>query len=349
MYGITFQSIQKVSSEHLAEPEIEAPQDALVRVSTAGLCGSDLHPYFGREAGLDSGTVMGHEMVGTIAELGAEASQQGLSIGDRVFAPFSTSCGQCFYCRTGLTARCESGQLFGWRSQGNGLHGCQAQYVRIPLAAGTLMKVPDSLTDHDALLLGDNFSTGYFCAEMAQIQPDGVYVVMGCGTVGQLCLQAARKLGANQIFAIDPVPSRRENAQRWGAIALEPGDNAIKRVQQATGGRGADAVMELVGLPEAQRLAYQLVRPGGIMSVIGCHCTPHFSFGPAEAYDKNLTYRTGRCSARHYMEQLAPRVAKGEFDLSGFVTHEFEPTECQQAYDIFSNQKDGCVKAVFRF
>lgn len=349
MHGICFQSLETVRWIEMDSPYLLDTPDAIVKISVAGLCGSDLHPFFGREAGLDVGTVMGHELVGTIFELGESAAQSGLKIGDRVFAPFSTSCGECFYCRTGLTARCEKSQLFGWRSQGMGLHGCQAEYVRVPLAAGTLMIIPESVSDQEALLLGDNFSTGYFCAEMAEIEPDGVYAVIGCGTVGQLCLQVAHKMGARKLFAIDPVAHRRKSGERWGAIPIEPGEAAIKAVREASSGRGADGVMELVGLPQAQSLAYQLLRPGGIMSVIGCHCTPHFAFSPVDAYDKNLTYRTGRCSARYYMDRLTNRVANKEFDLSGFVTHQFSPEECVTAYDIFAHQKDGCVKAVFNF
>jgi alcohol dehydrogenase len=173
--------------------------------------------------------------------------------------------------------------------------------------------------------------------------------VIGCGTVGQLCLQVAHKMGARKLFAIDPIPHRRAAGERWGAMPLAPDESGIKAIRQATSGRGADAIMELVGLPAAQRLAFDLLRPGGTMSVIGCHCTPHFAFSPVDAYDKNLTYRTGRCSARYYMGVLADEVAKGQFDLSGLITHHFEPRECVRGYDIFSHQKEGCVKAVFQF
>ena len=345
--GICFQAIGEVATIDLPDPQIQAPGDAIVKVSVAGLCGSDLHSFFGREQGLDVGTVMGHEFVGTIVELGSEAKfDSQLEVGDRVFAPFSTSCGKCFFCRNGLTSRCEVGQLFGWRQNQIGLHGCQSEYVRVPLAAGTLMKLPAGISDTDALLLGDNFSTGYFCAEMAGVQAGRVYVVIGCGTVGQLCVLAARKMGASTIFALDPLPARRQQVEKLGAIGLPPDDSAVQQIKQATCGRGADAVMELVGLPAAQDLAYRVIRPGGVMSVIGCHCTPEFAFSPVDAYDKNLTYRTGRCPTRFYMETLTSKVADGTYDLNGFVTHRFGILESVQAYDVFSNRRDGCVKAV---
>lgn len=349
MKAICFQSVENVKCVDKADPVIVDPRDAIVRVSMAGLCGSDLHPFFGRETGLDVGTVMGHELVGTIVELGEVAKSTGtINVGDEVFVPFSTHCGSCYFCKLGLTSRCDSGQLFGWVENSAGLEGCQAEYVRVPLSDATAMKVSDGIGPEAALLLGDNFSTGYYCAEMAEVRPGGIYVVIGCGTVGQLCIVAAKSLGAETIFAVDPVADRRQQAECHGAIALSP-EGAAKRVLDATHGRGADAAMELVGLPDAQKLAYQCVRAGGILSVIGCHCTPNFAFGPSDAYDKNLTYRTGRCPAGHYMRKLSPRVAAGEFDLSSFITHRFEIDEAERAYGVFSKQSEGCLKAVIQF
>lgn len=345
MQGVGFQAVERVEWIELPDPKLESPRDAIVAVELAGLCGSDLHPYFGREEGLDPGTVMGHEFVGRVLEVGSEV--RTIRPGDRVFAPFSTSCGECFYCRMGLTSRCIENQLFGWRQAGRGLHGGQAEMVRVPWADGTLMKVPAGLSDRAALLLGDNYSTGYFCAELAGIHPEGVYAVIGCGTVGLLAILAARQLGAEQIVAIDPVAARRQQAESLGAVGAADEAAALEWVLGRTSGRGADAVLELVGLPAAQRLAYQLVRPGGTLSVIGCHCTPNFAFSPVEAYDKNLTYRTGRCPARHYMEKLAGQVVSQRLDLDRFITHEFPLSDCQRAYRVFSERQGGCLKAAF--
>ena len=347
MKAVCFQDVGKVVGKSIDAPKISHPRDAIVRTTLAGLCGSDLHPFWGREAGLDIGTVMGHEVVGEIVELGDAVDN--FKVGDHVFTPFSTNCGQCYYCRNGLPSRCTEGQLFGWQQDGVGLGGCQSEFVRIPLADATLMKKPDGLSDISALLLGDNFSTGYYCAEMANVQPGGQYAIIGCGTVGLLCLSICKSLGADTVFAFDLVESRRRKAEELGAIALPPGDEGLKTVQQKTQGRGVDAVMELVGIPAAQEFAYQIIRPGGIMSVIGCHCTPNFSFSPVQAYDKNLTYKTGRCPARFYMDKLTEQVASGQFNIDDFVTHHFAPADCVNAYDIFSNRKDGCLKAVFDF
>ena len=346
MKGVCFKSVGEVETLEMADPEIQQPTDAILKVTMAGLCGSDLHLFHGREVGVDQGTVMGHEVVGEVVAVGSDVNK--LKVGDIAFAPFTTSCGNCFYCQAGLTARCVHGQLFGWREQDQGLHGCQSEFVRVPLADGTLKKKPSGLSDVSALLLADNFSTGFFCAEMADITPEKTCVVIGCGTVGLLSIIAAKHLGAEKLYAVDPVPDRRKEAEALGAIPLTP-ENAASVIANATDQRGADSVMELVGNPAAQQLAYQVMRPGGTMSVVGCHCTPNFAFSPIDAFDKNLTYRTGRCPARHYMDKLTERVASGEFKIDSFVTHHFSVNESVRAYDVFSNRKDGCVKAVFEF
>ncbi len=347
MKAVCFKDVQEVAYLDLPEPEITNPRDVILKTSLAGLCGSDLHPFFGRETGMDVDTVMGHEVVGEIVAVGKEVSR--FRVGETVYTPFSTNCGNCFYCLQGLTSRCPKGQLFGWLAQGQGLDGCQSEYVRVPLADGTLVKKPDGLSDVSGLLLGDNFSTGYYCAEMAGVQAGGTYAVVGCGTVGLLCIVAAKALGAEHIFAFDLVEARRVQAEALGAIAMDANETSLAPVLEQTQGRGVDAVMELVGIPAAQELAFKLVRPGGTMSVIGCHCTPHFAFSPVDAYDKNLTYRTGRCPARYYIDKLTERVASGEFDIDRFVTHHFQAKDCVEAYDVFANRKDGCLKAVFQF
>lgn len=347
MRGVCFRGVGEVAWQEVAEPRLEVPTDAIVAVEMAGLCGSDLHPYFGREAGLDPGTVMGHEFVGRVLDVGSAVKD--VCPGDRVYAPFSTSCGACATCRTGLTSRCEHGQLFGWISAGVGLHGGQAERVRVPLADGTLKPVPDELSPEAALLLGDNFSTACYCADLAAIRADGVTVVIGCGSVGLLGILAARLKGAGAIVAVDPVPERRARATTLGAVAVEPGPEVARTVASLGGARGADSVMEFVGLPAAQRLAWEVLRPGGVMAVIGCHSAASFAFSPAEAYDKNLTYRTGRCPARHYMEQLTERVVREMPHITQVVTHRFAPADCAHAYDVFAHQRDGCIKAVFEF
>lgn len=345
MRGVCFQGVEQVQLRDLPDPQLVSPTDAIVRVEMAGLCGSDLHPFFGREQGLDPGTVMGHEFVGKVVAVGEAVRAH--RVGDRVFAPFTTNCGNCYFCLHQLPCRCVHSQLFGWRQNDRGLHGGQAELVRVPWADGTLKSMPPELSAIAALLLGDNFSTGYFAAELAGVDPAGIFGVIGCGTVGLLAIQAARLKGATRILAFDPVPNRRQMATELGAVALSPEDDVARTVAKATDGRGLDAVMELVGLPAAQKMAFDIVRPGGTLATIGCHCTEQFAFSPVAAYDKNLTYRTGRCPARYYMDLLTDRVIAEAIPLDHYVTHQFALEDADEAYRIFSNRENGCLKAVF--
>ena len=343
MKAVCFRDIEQIETIEIEDPRIEAPGDCIVRVHMAGLCGSDLHPFYGRETGLDPGTVMGHEFVGEVVEAGPDVKWP---VGTMVGAPFTTSCGDCFYCQQGFFARCEQGQLFGWRERGSGLHGGQAEWVRVPHANGTLVPLK-GIAPEIGLLLGDNLSTGYYCAEMAETGPRGVFAIIGCGTVGLLCAMACQSRGVENLFAFDPQTHRLEVAGQMGAHVYDNQTEFVDAIRNATDGRGADGVMELVGLPAAQALAFQVLRPGGILSVVGCHCTPQFSFSPVDAFDKNLTYRTGRCSARLYFDQLGQLVENFETELVGMISHKFSLTESVRAYDVFANRKDGCLKAAF--
>ena len=356
MKAITFAGKGEVAYETVPDATIEAPGDVLVRVRGAGICGSDLHPYHEREKGLDPGTVMGHEFVGEVVAVGAEVSR--LRPGDSVFSPFTTSCGDCFYCRRGLTCRCESGRLFGWRHDGEGLQGGQAELVRVPLATGTLMRVPDGVSDEAALLMGDILSTGFFCAEQAGVgsldrgeraAPGSIYVVVGCGPVGLMTILAARYLGAEELFAVDTIPDRLAAAERLGAIPLDYQQEPVGEiVRAASDGRGADAVMEVVGTRAAVQGAIGMLRPGGVLSSVGVHTEDRFGFTPVEAYDKNLTFRSGRCPARAYMRRLAPLVREGEIDADFVFSHRLPLSEGRRGYEIFDRKLDGCTKVLLR-
>ncbi len=345
MQALTFHGKANLHYETVADPEILAPTDVILKTHCAGICGSDLHAYHEREAGLEHGTVMGHEVVGEIVARGKSVAK--FKIGELVCSPFTTNCGQCFYCKIGLTARCEQGQLLGWRQNGAGLHGAQAELVRIPLAEATLLRVPEEIHAEEALLLGDILSTGYFCAERAEIKPHGAYAIIGCGPVGIMALLAARELGAEKIFAIDSIAERLQLAEKFGAapISLKE-NNAIEMIRAATGGRGVEAALEVVGSPSAQRLALEVVRPGGVISVVGVHTAPHFAFSPGEAYDKNLTYKVGRCPARYYMERLLGLVRQRKYDYRAVISHRLPLAQGVEGYKIFDQKLEGCTKVV---
>ena len=345
MRALTFQGRERIVLDTIPDPQILAPTDAIIQTRAAGNCGSDLHVYHEREKGLDLGTVMGHEVAGEIVETGRGVRQ--FKKGDLVVAPFTTNCGQCYYCQTGLTCRCERGGLFGWVQNGTGLQGTQAEYVRVPLADATLIALPAGVLVEEALFCGDILATGYFCATQAHVQPRGTYVVIGCGPVGLMAIIGAHELGAQIIYAVDVVPERLQLARHFNAVPLHAqADDPVQAIRAATQGRGADAVLEAVGNPSAQKLAYDLVRPGGIIAVAGVHTAPHFAFSPAEAYDKNLTYRVGRCPARHYMPRLLPIVQNRKYDLQRIVSHRLPLHDGAEGYRIFAQKLQGCTKVI---
>jgi threonine dehydrogenase-like Zn-dependent dehydrogenase len=348
MKAVTFRGEGRVEFESLPDPRIEAPSDAIVRVTLSAICGSDLHVYLARERGIEPGTVMGHEFLGEVVETGREV--RGLKSGDAVIAPFTTSCSDCFYCQRGLTCRCVRGQLFGWIENGRGLHGAQAQYVRVPLADSTLVELPEDLADEDsALFLGDILATGFYCAEMAGVSAGGTCAVIGCGPVGLFAILGARELGAERIFAIDVVPERLALAERFGASAIDARiTDAREILVDATDGRGADSALEAVGSPEASRLAVDVVRPGGVISAVGVHTEAAFAFSPTEAYDKNLTYRAGRCPARLYIDRLMPLVRQKKYDLGAIISHRMPLSDGPEGYHIFEKKLQRCTKVVLR-
>jgi len=347
MKAVTFQGNARVEISTVPDPELRAPDDVVVRNRVSAICGSDLHVYLGRETGIEPGTVMGHEFLGEVVEVGKGV--KGLKPGDLVVSPFTTSCGGCFYCRKGLTCRCTQGQLFGWVEKGRGLEGAQAEYVRVPLADSTLVKVPADVDVETALFLGDILATGFFCADMAEAGPGGVYAVVGCGPVGLFAVLGARDRGAEQVFAVDVLPERLALAGRFGATPIDAREADPRDVvREATDGRGADAVLEVVGSPEATRLAFDLVRPGGIVSAVGVHTEAEFAFSPVEAYDKNLTYRAGRCPARAYIERLLPLVREKKYDFASIVSHRLPLADAVRGYSLFERKLEGCTKVVLR-
>lgn len=345
MNAITFQDVERLVYETIPDPRILEPGDALVRVRVAGICGSDLHPYFGRERGLDPGTVMGHEFLGEVVEVGADVRRFG--VGDRVVAPFSTSCGACFYCVRSLTARCVHGQLFGWVQNGRGLHGAQAELVRVPLADGTLVRVPEGVDEAVALLAGDILSTAAFAVDLAGVSAEDLVVVVGCGPVGLLAVRAAFARGAREVMAVDPVPSRLEMAARFGATpAGAGGSQSVEAVRSRSEGRGADAAIEAVGSPESTRLAADLLRLGGRLAAVGVHVEPRLALSPGEIYDRNLRYAAGRCPARHYMPASLETAARDQTLIRALISHRLPLSQGVEAYRRFAAREEGWAKVV---
>jgi len=347
MKALTFHGIETIRYESIPDPEILSPTDAIIKVTLCAICGSDLHAYHEHEKGLDHGTAMGHEFVGEVVALGKDVKT--IRVGNHVMSPFTTNCGICFYCNIGLTCRCIHGQLYGWRENEKGLHGGQAEYVRVPMADSTLIEIPEGISTEEALFLGDILSTGFFCARQAEIKPKNSYAVVGCGPVGLMAVLGALEYGAEKVYAIDTVAERLDRAKQFGAIPINASiENPLEIINAANEGRGADAVLEAVGNSATNKLAYDLVRSGGIISAVGVCTDQHLAFSPTQAYDKNLTYKVGRCPSRFMMNELVPMVQRKKYDFTSIITHRLTLAEGVKGYDIFSNKKDNCLKVVLK-
>lgn len=344
MKALTFAAKETIAYSSVADPILSHATDVLVKVKLCAICGSDLHVYHEHEKGIDRHTVMGHEFTGEIIEVGKNVKT--FSVGDRVISPFSTSCGRCYYCTIGLTSRCVQSQLFGWVENGIGVQGAQAEFVRVPLADGTLIKVPENINDEHALLLGDIIPTGFFCAKQAEIKSTNSYAVVGCGPVGAMAILGAIQLGAEKIFAIDTLPERLAMAAAMGAIPIMGNADTVSIIKDKTEGRGVDAVLEAVGNKNTGRLAYDLVRPGGIISMVGVCNDQAMPFSPSEAYNKNITFKVGRCPARHLIHECIHHVTSSRYDYTSIISHRLKLEQGSEGYRLFANKIDNCLKVI---
>lgn len=360
----------------LADPAITAADQVIVAVEAAGLCGSDLHSYLGREAAR-AGVVPGHEAVGHVVTTGADVRR--FTPGDRVIIPFSLSCGECPPCRAGLSSRCVHSALLGWGSPEPGgpvLNGCQAELVCVPMADGSLVAVGEDVAVSDALLLSDNLPTGWYAAARAGVSPGSSVAVIGLGSVGLCAVVACLGMGAGQVIGIDPVAGRRDLALRLGATEVAspeevedglPDDEhggpdsrrppvgngssgAAKWRRTAQGARQVDAAIEAAGPVAAQKLAAALVRPGGTVSIIAVQTATAFGIPPTMAYDKNLRIAAGRAPVRSLLDQILPLLDVGRLSLPGtaILTHpEVGLSDGPELYRRFADREDGLVKAWF--
>lgn len=336
MKSVVFNGPRNVSVELRPIPTIQAPTDAIIKVAYTALCGSELHVYRGHQKS-PTGFIMGHEFTGQIVELGSEVKD--FKVGDKVVSPFTCSCLDCFYCKKGASSRCAHSLLFG----SQGLDGAQAEYVRVPLADGTLLLAPSSVDEKKLVLMADIFPTGFFAASNVlkdlseEDRKSSVNVVIGCGPVG-LCAIVAAKSMVRTVYAIDSVPERLEEAKKLGAIPLNLKDDPIKVIKDVTEGRGADNVMEIVGLSPALRLAFDIVRPWGRISSVGVH-NAEIPFSGNEAYGKNVTIQFGRCPVRSIFPEALELLKKVHTQLDCLSGHIMKLDDAVQAYDDFDKQK----------
>ncbi|KAI5460076.1 chaperonin 10-like protein [Mariannaea sp. PMI_226] len=347
MKAVVFDGLYKVSVHDRPVPQIRDERDVILKVHAAGLCGSDLHVYRGHQAS-DSGYIMGHEFTGTVVKVGSAVKT--VKVGDKVVSPFTASCGVCFFCSNGYSARCVETQLFGCET----LDGGQAEYVRVPTADGTVMKAPETISDQALLLMADIFPTGYFgvksAIEMAPSQDisQATLVVIGCGPVGLCAIVAAASRKPRHLFAIDSVDSRLELAKKLGAEPLNFATNKEEmhaRIKEVTEGRGADLIVEVVGQAPALKTAYELVRPFGAISSIGVHST-EIPFTGDDMYTKNVRLQMGRCPVRSVFPE-ALELLEQKQNLFGFMFDKIMPlSEAPVGYELFEQHKT--QKVIFK-
>jgi threonine dehydrogenase-like Zn-dependent dehydrogenase len=369
------------------DPTILNQRDCIVKVTSTAICGSDLHLYNGFLPMMEPGDIMGHELMGEVVEVGKEV--KNLKTGDRVVVPFPIACGNCGACEAGAFSLCENSNpnaymaekllghspsgIFGYSHLTGGFAGGQAEYARVPFADVGPLKVPDELTDDQALFLSDILPTGYMGAEMCGIKPGDTVAVWGCGPVGLFAIASAYMLGAERVIAIDRFEYRLKKArEQANAITINYDDiDSIHDVlQDLTAGRGPDHCIDAVGVeghshgiqylhdrtkqmlrtqtdrPIALREAIVACRNGGTVSVIGVYTGLIDKFPMNSVMNRSLTIKTGQCHVQRYMKPLLERIQNGDIDPTFVISHHMPLANAAEGYKIFNNKEDNCEKVV---
>ena len=379
---------RNVQVTEVPDPKLMNPRDAIVKITSTAICGSDLHLYNGFVPTMKRGDVLGHEFMGEVVEVGKGVNN--LSVGDRVVVPFPIACGHCAQCERDLYSLCENSNpnawmaeklwgyspcgIFGYSHMLGGYAGGQAEYVRVPFADVGPLKVPDHLDDDKVLFLTDIFPTGYMAADACGIQPGDIVAVWGCGPVGQFAIKSAYLLGAERVIAIDRFDYRLEMARdRAGAetINYEYAD-VHETLKEMTGGRGPDHCIDAVGMEGhgpglagaydkmknmmmletdrayALRQAILACRSGGTVSVAGVYSGLIDKFPMGAIVNRSLTLKSGQTHVHKYMRPLLERIERGEIDPSFVITHRMKLDEAPQGYDVFAKKQDDCMKIVLK-
>jgi threonine dehydrogenase-like Zn-dependent dehydrogenase len=378
-----------VRVESVADPEIIDPRDVIIKITSSGICGSDLHLFNGLMPTMEKGDVLGHEPMGEVVEVGSAITK--FKVGDRVVVPFTISCGDCFFCKKEMYSLCDKsnpnaemarkvmGQspagLFGYSHMLGGFAGGQAEYLRVPFADIGPIKIPNGLSDDQVLFLSDIFPTGYMAAENCQIEEGDTVAVWGCGPVGQFAMQSAWMMGAERVIAIDKVPVRLNMAQSQSkAEIINFSENKVyEALMEITDGRGPDRCIDAVGTeadvssfdsvidrlkvatylgtdrPHVLREAIMCCRKGGTISVPGVYLGLLDNIPFGAAMNKGLTLKMGQTHVQKYLPSLLQKVEAGEIDPSFVITHRIKLADAPEIYKTFRDKKDGCVKAVIKF
>lgn len=331
MKGLVYGGPGQKAWQEVPDPQITDPRDAIIRVDTVTICGTDLHILGGDVPTVTPGRILGHEAVGTVTEIGAGVS--GLNVGDRVLASCISACGVCRYCRDRSFGQCLGGG--GW-ILGHRVDGVQAEYARIPFADQSTYKLGTEISDESAVLLADILPTSYEVGVLnGQVRPGNTVVVVGAGPIGLAAILTARLYSPAHIIAIDKVQSRLTAAKLFGAdTTILADDNPLEAVRSITGGLGADVVMEAVGTPGTFELCTALVRPGGRVANIGVHGKPA-TLHLEDLWIRNVTITTGLVDT-YSTPQLLDMVVAGQIDTGHMITHRFALEQIIEAYDVFA-------------
>jgi len=352
-----FEELNKVALADVAQPALQDPADAIVKVTLSTICGSDIHMIHGA-APMNPGDVLGHEFVGIVEELGDRV--EGFEVGDRVAVACTTQCGKCEMCLQGLAAKCVRGGVFGCGPVLGNLQGAQAEFVRVPFAQIGMHTIPDDMTDEQALLVGDILSTGYFAAINGKVTPGDAVAVFGGGPVG-LCATACSKLfSPSKLIVIDPIEKRREVAKMLGAThTIDPTEaDAVHEIKELTGGApqdmleqffsrsGVDVAIEAVGIKATLDAAFQAVRPGGNVSIVGIFEDAQELVMPQLSM-KNIGVTMGLVNVVH-MDRLLKIIEAGLLDVTPLLTHTMPIEDGVKAYEMFDKKLDDVIKIVLK-
>lgn len=344
MKAVVLKSGNKLALEDVVEPRIKKQDDIIVKITKTTICGSDIHIKHGMLPGIPPGTVIGHEFVGVVAEVGSGVTK--FKPGDRVAVAPTTWCGHCPDCNRGEVSYCPNGGVWGGGELfGKDLAGAQTSYIRVPYAHNCAIPIPDNVPDDEAIFVGDIFATGYTAAYEAHIQTGDRVVIFGCGPIGLGALLGVLQFGPRQVISVDMLDNRLSQAKDYGATAINARDGDVQeQIREATRGEGADVAIEAIGMPQTFLQAIRAVRRGGTVSVVGLFPTP-VEFPIHEMVGYGVRMFMGLGSPAH-MGKLMALVESGRVNLAPIATHTFPLDKALEAYDLFENHKEECIKVL---
>lgn len=341
MKAVVYKQTGEFQLEDRPVPELLDERDAIVKVTLASICSSDLHIRNGAVPRAIPGTIVGHEFVGEVVQVGAGVKK--FALGDRVTVNVETFCGECYFCKRGFVNNCQDDNG-GW-ALGCRIDGGQTEYVRVPYADNGLNRIPDNVTDEQALFVGDILATGYWAASIAEIRPADTVVVLGAGPTGLCALECVKLYGPEKVIVVDPMEERLELAKQHGTadITVNPLKEDVEAVVRAhTHGRGADVVLEVAGGRDTFQTAWKVARPNAVVCIVALYEEAQILPLP-EMYGKNLVFKTGGVDAAS-CEEILKLIACGKIDTTYLITHRVKLADIMDAYQIFEKKEDGVIK-----